>query len=180
MRARLALLDGDDRRAAALIDELPAPATRRETVERAVLRALTTLERDVDEANLHLGDALATAEPERLMRTVVELGPDVHRLLKAYSPAPSQERYVDELLAAAGRVVAPVRAEVATDLVEPLSEREVTVLRYLCSRLTYQEIAGALYVSPNTLKSHVRSVYRKLGVASRADAIAAGRRHALI
>ena len=114
------------------------------------------------------------------MRTVVELGPDVHRLLKAYSPGPSQQRYVDELLAAAGRVVAPVRAEVATDLVEPLSEREVTVLRYLCSRLTYQEIAGALYVSPNTLKSHVRSVYRKLGVASRADAIAAGRRHALV
>ena len=37
------------------------------------------------------------------------------------------------------------------------------MLRYLCSRLTYQEIAGALYVSLNTLKSHVRSVYRKLG-----------------
>jgi LuxR family transcriptional regulator, maltose regulon positive regulatory protein len=54
------------------------------------------------------------------------------------------------------------------------------VLRYLCSRLTYREIAASLYVSLNTLKSHVRSVYRKLGVASRADAVEAGRRSGLI
>jgi LuxR family maltose regulon positive regulatory protein len=65
-------------------------------------------------------------------------------------------------------------------LVEPLSDREVTVLRYLSSRLTYQEIAAVLFVSLNTLKSHVRSVYRKLGVASRADAVGAGRHHGLI
>ena len=54
------------------------------------------------------------------------------------------------------------------------------MLRYLCSRLTYQEIAAALFVSVNTLKSHVRTVYRKLGVASRADAVDTGRRLGLI
>jgi LuxR family transcriptional regulator, maltose regulon positive regulatory protein len=54
------------------------------------------------------------------------------------------------------------------------------VLRYLCSRLTYQEIAAALFVSVNTLKSHVRAVYRKLAVASRGDAVDAGRRLGLI
>ena len=54
------------------------------------------------------------------------------------------------------------------------------MLRYLCSRLTYREIAAALYVSLNTLKSHVRSVYRKLAVASRADAVHLGRRQGLI
>jgi LuxR family maltose regulon positive regulatory protein len=64
--------------------------------------------------------------------------------------------------------------------VDPLSAREVTVLRYLCSHLTYQEIAAALFVSVNTLKSHVRAVYRKLGVASRADAVDTGRRLGLI
>ena len=58
--------------------------------------------------------------------------------------------------------------------------REVIVLRYLCSRLTYREIAAALYVSLNTLKSHVRSVYRKLAVASRADAVDLGRCQGLI
>ncbi len=50
-----------------------------------------------------------------------------------------------------------MRSSAAPALVDPLSAREVTVLRYLCSRLTYQEIAGALYVSLNTLKSHVRT-----------------------
>jgi LuxR family transcriptional regulator, maltose regulon positive regulatory protein len=122
-----------------------------------------------------VAEAIAVSQPERLIRAVVDLGPDVHRLLKAYTPNPSQERYVDELLAVAGQVVAPMRTRVTTTLLEPLSEREVTVLRYLCSRLTYQEIATALYVSLNTLKSHVRSVYRKLGVASRAEAVDAGR-----
>ena len=65
-------------------------------------------------------------------------------------------------------------------LVDPLSAREVTVLRYLCSRLTYSEIAAALFVSLNTLKSHVRAVYRKLGVASRADAVDVGRQLGVI
>jgi LuxR family maltose regulon positive regulatory protein len=181
LRARLALMDQDGRTAAELLADLPAPETRREVVERGVLSALTVLERDVDEANERLRRALVAAEPERLLRTVVDLGPDVHRLLKSYPPGPGQELYVDELLSVAGRIVAPMRIRAATTtLVETLSDREVMVLRYLSSRLTYQEIAAALYVSLNTLKSHVRSVYRKLGVASRADAVDAGRQHGLI
>ena len=68
----------------------------------------------------------------------------------------------------------------APALVEPLSPREVIVLRYLCSRLTYREIAAALYVSVNTLKSHVRSIFRKLAVTSRADAVDVGRCQGLL
>jgi LuxR family maltose regulon positive regulatory protein len=64
--------------------------------------------------------------------------------------------------------------------VEPLSPREVIVLRYLCSRLTYREIAAALYISLNTLKTQVRSVYRKLAVDSRAEAVDVGRYRGLI
>ena len=56
----------------------------------------------------------------------------------------------------------------------------MTVLRYLCSRLTYEEIAAALFVSLNTLKTHVKAVYRKLAVASRADAVSVGRSLRLI
>lgn len=67
-----------------------------------------------------------------------------------------------------------------TTLIEPLSERETTVLRYLASRLTNQEIAAALFVSLNTMKSHLRNVYRKLGVTSRAEAVEAGRRLRII
>ena len=176
LRARLALLEHDDRTAHALLTDLPPATTLRSSVEREVLRALCRLEHDVDGASRHLHAALAAGQPERLIRTIVDHGPDVHRLLMSYAPSRGEERYVEELLAAARRIVAPVRSEVAPALVEPLSSRELTVLRFLCSRLTYREIAAALYVSPNTLKSHVKSVYRKLDVASRAEAVDAGRR----
>jgi LuxR family maltose regulon positive regulatory protein len=90
------------------------------------------------------------------------------------------EPYVDGLIIAATKFPAALRPRAVTSLVEQLSDREVTVLRYLCSRLTYQEIASALYVSLNTLKSHVKSVYRKLGVASRREAVEVGRQLRLV
>ena len=61
-----------------------------------------------------------------------------------------------------------------------LSDRELTVLRLLASRPTTEEIAGALYVSPNTLKSHTKSIYRKLDVSSRAGAVREGEARGLI
>jgi LuxR family maltose regulon positive regulatory protein len=61
-----------------------------------------------------------------------------------------------------------------------LSERELMILRLLASELSQREIASELYVSFNTVKSHTRSVFRKLGVANRAAAVARGRELALI
>ena len=55
---------------------------------------------------------------------------------------------------------------------EPLTERELTVLRFLQSVLSNEEIASKLFVSVNTLKTHVRNIYRKLDVATRAQAVA--------
>ena len=180
LRVRLALLDRDDRAAFALLADLPPPTTRHTRVERGVLCALSVLGRDVERANCHLREALDAGQPERLIRTVVDQGPWVHHLLLSFAPTASQKRYVEDLLAVASRVLPPARGVVASELVVPLSPREVVVLRYLSSRLTYREIAAALYVSLNTLKSHVRSVYRKLAVASRADAVDFGRRQGLL
>ncbi len=145
-----------------------------------MLRALSELDRDVETANRHVHDALSAGRPEGLIRTIVEQGPGVHKLLLSFAPDADQVGYVDDLLAMTTLIVAPISVEPAPILVEPLSSREVTVLRYLCSRLTYREIAAALYVSLNTLKTHVKNVYRKLGVATREDAVAAGRRSGLI
>ena len=59
---------------------------------------------------------------------------------------------------------------------EPLSERELTVLRYLPTLLSSSEIAGELFVTVNTVKSHLKSIYRKLEVSSRREAVRAGAR----
>ena len=62
----------------------------------------------------------------------------------------------------------------------PLSPSELAVLRLLPSFLTNQEIADALFLSVNTVKTHLRSIYRKLAATSRRDAIASGRRLRLL
>ena len=61
-----------------------------------------------------------------------------------------------------------------------LSERELTVLRLLASDLSQREIGSELYISLNTVKGHTRSIFRKLGVSSRAEAVARGRELHLI
>jgi LuxR family maltose regulon positive regulatory protein len=58
-----------------------------------------------------------------------------------------------------------------SSILEPLSEREVEVLRLLRSSLTVPEIAGELYVAESTVRSHVKSIYGKLGVHRRMDAV---------
>jgi LuxR family maltose regulon positive regulatory protein len=65
-------------------------------------------------------------------------------------------------------------------LVEPLTDREVTVLRYLQSVLSNAEIASDLSVSVNTVKTHVRNIYRKLDTARRRDAVRRARQLHLI
>ena len=60
------------------------------------------------------------------------------------------------------------------------SSRELEILRYLSTGLSNREIAAALYISLNTMKTHVRSLYRRLGVSSRSQAVAAGRARGLL
>jgi LuxR family maltose regulon positive regulatory protein len=68
------------------------------------------------------------------------------------------------------------RGPVPTGLVEDLTGRERDVLHLLPSRLTLREIASELFISQNTLKFHLRVIYRKLGVNSRAEAVECARR----
>ncbi len=180
LRIKLALQNDDPDAAATLLERLPAPATVREQVEHGTLRALISLPRDLDSANRHLTSVLSLGERECFMRTITNHGPMVAKLLTSFSPDRASQRYVEQLIDVNGASTSPVRRVVPTALVEPLSARELTVLRYLGSRLTYREIAAALFVSLNTMKSHVRSVYRKLDVASRREAVEMGRQLRLI
>ena len=85
-----------------------------------------------------------------------------------------RDDYSDSLLAAAQRVQARHAAGPAPGGAA-LSEREQEVLRCLQTRLTTREITGELYISMNTLKSHLKSINRKLGASSRSDAVARAR-----
>jgi len=64
------------------------------------------------------------------------------------------------------------RSVIVAPLVEPLTRRERVVLANLAEDVTLEEIAARLFVTRNTVKSQVRSVYRKIGVSNRADAVA--------
>jgi LuxR family maltose regulon positive regulatory protein len=65
--------------------------------------------------------------------------------------------------------------DIKSELVEPLSEREIEVLQLIAEGLTNQEIASWLYLAPSTVKVHTRNIYGKLGAHHRADAVAKAR-----
>jgi LuxR family maltose regulon positive regulatory protein len=62
-------------------------------------------------------------------------------------------------------------AAAPAELLEPLTAREADVLRYLPSNMSNADIAGELFVSVNTIKYHVKSIYRKMGATQRRDAV---------
>jgi LuxR family maltose regulon positive regulatory protein len=176
VRARHALRYGDRRSAEGFLEGIdPTCLTRRQRVEHAVSMALVALDRDQEVAARHLEDALASARPERLVRTIVDVGPGLGDLFAMLPVEQGHDDYVQCLTFAAETTVLTTGAASLAPMPDPLTEREQMVLRYLSSRLTYKEISSLLYVSLNTLKSHVRAVYRKLDVDSREDAVKAGR-----
>ena len=123
---------------------------------------------DLRRAHRHLRTALALASPHRYLATIIEQAPGVTVLLRSLPADTSLMPYVDELSVRAEAVTASSRGPAALPPGGFLSGRELEVLRLLASRLTTTEIAGALFVSPNTLKSHMKNIYRKLDVSSRA------------
>ena len=128
-----------------------------------------------------LGEALALAEPGGLIRIFVDEGPPMERLLHdsldrtgALSPEIAPD-YVHRLLAAFNkdtpeRVDPPKSKTIVSELIEPLSEREIEVLQLISEGYTKPEIASMLYLSPNTIKVHTRNIYGKLGVNNRTQA----------
>ena len=71
-------------------------------------------------------------------------------------------------------------AHPAAGLFEPLTDRELTILRMLPAPASLRELAADLFVTPNTLKTHLRAIYRKLGAESREEAVIRARKVGLI
>jgi LuxR family maltose regulon positive regulatory protein len=102
------------------------------------------------------------------------LAREAHRVLDA-CPDPGVLADLLRKTERALQLVPSRRAETASPVDLGLSERELTVLGLLASELSQREIGSELYVSLNTVKGHVRSIFRKLGVSTRAEAVARGR-----
>jgi len=87
---------------------------------------------------------------------------------------------MEKIRNASERASASERLEPSGSRRDEFSERELDVLRYLSSMLTTSEIAAELYVSVNTIKVHIRSIYAKLGVSRRQDAIVLAFEHGIL
>lgn len=146
-------------------------------IESLVLRALAHQARDdVAAAIADLDRALTLAEPEGFIRRFVDEGlPMAGLLLKWLGPARRRASpYLLRLLSASGqyRMPAETNGQSGGLPFEPLSERELEILRLLARGLSYREIADKLVVAVSTVKTHINTIYGKLHVRSRTQAIA--------
>jgi LuxR family maltose regulon positive regulatory protein len=113
--------------------------------------------------------ALALAEPEGYVRLFVDEGPPMATLLDAAAHQQFAPAYVRHLRSASGTPAD--RAPATPSLIEPLSARERDVLRLLGTDLSGPDMARGLMVSLNTLRTHTKNIYSKLGVTNRRAAV---------
>ena len=150
------------------------PTTMRERIDIALLSARVAHLRKSDNQELLLAETLAVAKTESFVVAIADelmpLAPRVTLHLRSGRVESYEQAVLDRLERE------PVLANAHDTSYGPLSSRELTVARYLASRLTYKEIAAELFVSTNTLKTHVKRIYQKLGVSSRVEAVTEVRR----
>jgi LuxR family transcriptional regulator, maltose regulon positive regulatory protein len=152
---------------------------RHDTLRLIELLALQALahrgQGDTEAALATLERALALAAPGGLIRTFVDLGPPLAALLVELARRTERREYASRLLPAFSddrRPVVPATSsrEGAFPLFEPLTDREVDVLRLLAARYTNKAIAARLHISRHTVTTHTVSIYQKLQVTGRRDA----------
>ena len=171
--ARVALAAGDDHsvpqhlRAAALGDLTP-----RQELMRQLLLAAAAIERGDPAAASLLGSALHTARGQGFLNTVITTAPQVASYAVEHAAHLRSDPFIGKLVALALEVRAaqPGSAPSSRALAEPLTAAEERVLQLLPTS-TYLQIADTLFISRNTVKTHLRSIYQKLGVASRSGAL---------
>jgi LuxR family maltose regulon positive regulatory protein len=120
-------------------------------------------------AHAALHRAVTLAQPEGYVRLFADEGTPMAALLKALSKQPDAPAQVRRLLAATATTA--THESTVSELIDPLSERELDVLRLLGGDLDGPDIARHLSVSLNTMRTHTKNIYAKLGVSSRRAAV---------
>jgi LuxR family maltose regulon positive regulatory protein len=183
LEARLLLARGDaDEARARLSARDPAALPLRLRIEREVVLACASAGTDPARAERHIDRALGLAEPEGYRAGILATGAgargtEVVRDLVVGAVGRTRSHYVASLARAAepGHRPVPRSSPGPAAPIEPLTPAERRVAFYLASSLTLTELAHQLGVSPNTVKTQVKSIYRKLEVSSRDDAAARAR-----
>lgn len=203
--ARLWLAQGRTDSALALLGRLLLAVARmgqpKRAVEIHVLRALALYAQgETHQAVEALEHALPLGAASGYVRIFLDEGPALERLLHLALPRSGEPDYVRMLLAEFAREGPPplpdkaegtnapaVLASSGQDaggapqmLHEPLSERERQVLRLLTTHMSSTDIAHELYLSPNTVRTHIKRIYGKLDVHSRGDAVERARQLGLL
>jgi LuxR family maltose regulon positive regulatory protein len=142
---------------------------------------LSALRRDA-EALSALQGALSLAQPEGYIRLFVDQGPAMAELLKAFSILPGApatlRQYTADVLShfkVLSHITTPAPRPEIQKLPEPLSERELEVLRLVAAGLANQDIAERLTLAPGTIKRHLHNIFGKLDVTTCSQAIAKAR-----
>jgi LuxR family maltose regulon positive regulatory protein len=125
---------------------------------------------DSEEALSALERALSLAEPEGYVRTFIDEGEPMARLLRLALSQGIAPNYVARVLSAFDEE-AELTPPAMESLIEPLTERELEVLRLIVAGLSNPDIAEELFIAVSTVKSHVNHIYGKLGVESRTQAV---------
>jgi len=171
--ARIDLAAGDHHAAQ---EHLRAPSlddlTPRRALVHQILTAAAAIERGDPMAGSILAGALEAARHRGFLNTVVTTAPEVTSYLVEHATQARPDPFMEQMISAAVQVRAaqPDASPPRCMLIEPLTAAETRILKLLPTS-TYLQIAATLYISRNTVKTHLRSIYQKLGVPSRSQAI---------
>jgi len=181
-RVRLAQQRPDE--ALALLRDLVTAAKagqdRTARIEAAALQALACRQKKDDpQAMQFLETALSLAEPQGYIHPFLNAGPAIRPLLRQTAARNIRAEMAQEVLTAfaarAGSALPPVLEPLDEPLYESLTAREQQVLRLLAAGLSSTEVADALIIAVSTTRSYIKTIYRKLDVHSRDEAVARGR-----
>jgi LuxR family maltose regulon positive regulatory protein len=161
-------------------------------IEILILQApAKQMQGDIPAALESLRQALSLAEPEGYVRMFLDEGPNMLRLLREAASRGIMPDYTSKLLSAfdveppegqpAGRALTtPELLPIKNILVEPLSQRELEVLKLIAQGLSNRDIGARLFLALDTVKGHNRKIFDKLQVQSRTEAIARARELGLL
>jgi LuxR family maltose regulon positive regulatory protein len=167
LAARIALQDAPPQ-AQSLLQGIEA-RTPRQAVEKLLLQAQQP-DADPGDRSASLTEAISAGRLLGMARTFLDEGPTVNRALSRLA-LESSDPALGHLAALASQELALGPSHQTNEPIEQLTPRELAVLRMLPLRMSNREMAAQMYISVNTLKTHIRAIYRKLDVPHRSAAV---------